>query len=278
MKLDFSLAPDIGLQITSGINLSSPYPTARIQKGLVLIYQGLDLSEEAVGFGVPVIKRGLQTIFPGEVDLYLHGGSLHTRVSARYKLNLEERVASNGNHSLKNRFIYSSKNSLAAMIRHFPLMRKFLTSTSNVLRSTLALETKYETSDFSTTVVLTYTIDERARMINIELAGGDFLANSISEIIIMNEMGAHHFDQYQEVNRARQQGDEIGCWDLVHAEHAAFIDDKHRLSFGLTQVEGARLYRGRELIEPRLAWSGFGYSFPPSLKHFSCTVAIQRLP
>ncbi len=93
MKIDLPLTSGFSLQIASGTNRDASYPTARIQKGLVLYYDGLDLSEEAVGFGVPILKRGLQTIFPGEVELYPHAGSSGQQLSARYKLNLEEKIA-----------------------------------------------------------------------------------------------------------------------------------------------------------------------------------------
>ncbi len=97
MRLDFHLAAGFSLQIASGSGRESAYPTSRIQKGLVLYHGDEDLSEEAVGFGVPIVKRGLQTIFPGSVDLYLHGGNSLSLVSARYHLNLEERISRNGN-------------------------------------------------------------------------------------------------------------------------------------------------------------------------------------
>jgi len=278
MKIDLPLDAGLGLQIASGIDRGSPYPTARLQKGFVLLHDGKDLSEEAVGFGVPILKRGLQTIFPGEVDLYLHGGSAQTKVSARYHLSLEERIERNGSGSVNSPLVYASKNSLAAVIRQIPFMRKLLTNTSNLLRSHLSLETTYEASEFSTYVVLTYTIDDTNGRIKVELVGGDFIPGSISEVIIMNEMGAHHFDQYQDSDGVTQRGDEIGCWDAVAADEAAFIDETHKVSFSLPQVRGARLYRGRELIEPRLAWAGFGYSFPPGLKPFSYEVTIKKLP
>ena len=278
MNLDFSLAPGFSLQIASRIDRSSSYPTARIQKGLVLLYDDQDLSEEAVGFGVPVAKRGLQTIFPGEVDLYLHGGRPHTRFSARYKLNLEERITRKGNGSIRNRLVYSGKNSLAAIIRKIPFTRKTLTGTSNLLRSGLAIASTYEECELSADVVLTYTIDENRGTIMVELVGGDFISSNLSEIIVMNELGAHHFDRYQDSDGICLDGDEIGCWDLVEASQASFIDQTHRISFSLPQVKGARLYRGRELIEPRLAWSGFGHSFTPALKSFHYEITFKRLP
>src|SRR4030042_5824864 len=120
MKCDFPLSNGITLQIASAVDGNSAYPTGRLQKGLVLVCDGQDLSEEAVGFGVPILKRGLQTIFPGEVELYPEKSSLPRKVSARYKLNLEEKIAKTGSGTINNRLVYASKNSMAAVIRQLP--------------------------------------------------------------------------------------------------------------------------------------------------------------
>jgi hypothetical protein len=278
MIIDLPLTDGISLQIASGSNGGKAYPTTRIQKGLVLFCDGQDLSEEAVGFGVPVLKRGLQTIFPGEVELYPHESSALNKFSARYKLNLEEKIARSGTGTINNRLIYAGKNILAALIRRLPIIRELLTGTSNLLRSTFGWETTYEPTGFYTFITINYTIDANAGRILVELIGGDFISESISEIIVMNEQGAHHFDQYQEAGGIAARGNEIGCWDEVLAANAAFISSQQQISFSLPQVNGARLYRGRELIGTRLDWSGFGYSFPPGLHHFSYEINIKRLP
>jgi hypothetical protein len=278
MKIDLPLTDGIALQIASGANLETSYPTARIQKGLILFYEGQDLSEEAVGFGVPILKRGLHTIFPGEVELYPQEGSSSNKFTAHYKMNLEEKIARSGAGTINNRFLYASKNMLAALIRGMPIIRKLLTGTSNLLRSTFGWETTYEPSDFFTYVTLTYTITSDAGRILVELIGGDFTPSIIGEIIIMNEQGAHHFDQYQETNGIIISGSAIGCWDEVSSANAAFICSRKKISFRLPLVSGARLFRGRELIATRLAWSGFGYSFPPSLENFRYEISIKRLP
>jgi hypothetical protein len=277
MKIDLNLTDGVALQITSGANGETTYPTARIQKGLVLMCEGQDLSEEAVGFGVPILKRGLQTIFPGEVELYLHKGNSPSKFTARYKLNLEEKIARSGSGTINNRLVYGSKNILAALIRQLPILRKLLTGTSNIVRSMFSLNTTYEPAGFFTYVTLTYTIDAVAGRILVELIGQDFIPKDINEIIVMNEQGAHHFDQYQEMDGISKGGKEIGCWDEVTSANAAFISSQQQISFSLPQVVGARLYRGRELIGKRLAWSGFGYSFPPGLDHFSYVISIKRL-
>ena len=46
------------------------YPTRRLQKGLLLYAGEQELAEEGVGLGVPILKRGAQTVFPGSVRLW----------------------------------------------------------------------------------------------------------------------------------------------------------------------------------------------------------------
>jgi hypothetical protein len=174
--------------------------------------------------------------------------------------------------------VYAGKNMLAGMIRGLPALRRLLTNTSSLLRTTFSWQTTYEPAGYSTYVTLTYTIDPGAGTILIELMSVDSIPDGITEIILMNEQGAHHFDQYQDAEGVVKQGDQIGCWDEVTTASAAFMSSRQRISFKLQQVKGARLYLGRELIGSRLAWSGFGYTFPPSLDHFRYEVTIKRLP
>lgn len=198
--------------------------------------------------------------------------------SPRYKLDLEEKIARPGSGSINNRLIYASKNMLAGMIRGLPVVRRLLTNTSNLLRSTFGWQTTYEPAGYSTYVTLTYTIDAGAGTLLAELMSVDSIPDGITEIILMNEQGAHHFDLYQDAEGVMLHGDEIGCWNEVTAARAAFMSSSKQISFSLPQVKGARLFLGRELIGSRLAWSGFGYTFPPSLNQFRYEVTIKRLP
>jgi hypothetical protein len=72
------------------------------------------------------------------------------------------------------------------------------------------------------------------------------------------------------------QGNEIGCWDEVTAGWGCFASRSQMLAFSLARLDGAKLYRGRELIGSRLAWSGFGYSFPPTISRASFQVQVTR--
>ncbi len=276
MRYDVPLADRIGLEISSKVTADSPFPTASIAKGWVLLDDGKDLSEEAVGFGVPIIKRGLQAIFPGEIELYVGGGIDQYKFTARYTLNLVEKIAQAAG-TINNPFVINTKNILAGMMRQFPASRRHLTLFSSLIRRQLGWQTSYEAADFCAHVTMDYTINPTAGKLEVEIADKDFTPEQVSEIIIMSEQGAHYFDRYRGDDGAVQQGEEIGCWDEVSGEKVQFISSTQNLSFSLRQVKGAKLYRGRELIGDRLAWSGFGYSFSPKLDFLKYQILIQQL-
>lgn len=278
MRMDFQLNSGITLRLDSGPARNQTYPTARIQKGLVMIYEGQELCEEAVGFGVPIVKRGLQTIFPSAVELTPLPLGYSVGVHARYTMNLEERIKKSGSSTLQSPILYKCKNILAAFIRWLPFMRSFLTYASNLLRSTLAWETTYETTGYSAYVTLTYTMDAQKGRILVDLDLPQEQQVGITEIIVMNEQGAHFFERYRDADGVSLVGNEIGCWDEVKAREAKFVSPGLGISFSLEQADKARLYRGRELIGRRLAWAGFGYICTPAQDHFSYEITVGKSP
>lgn len=253
------------------------YPTARLQKGLVLVKNDQELVEEAVGFGVPLLKRGNQTIFPGGVELIDQQSGRSVNVIARFTLNLEEKLGQPGQRGIKNNRLYAVKNSLAALIRRRPKSREPLTLASNALRRLFNWETKFEEANFNAEVQMCYTFVPNSGRIIIELDAGDLSRDGVTEIVIMNEQGAHHFDQYRDASGAVLRRSEISCWDEVTTDWASFVSEKDRLAFTLWQLDSAKLFRGRELIGSRLAWSGFGYSIPPAIKTIRYELMIDEL-
>ena len=164
---------------------------------------------------------------------------------------------------------------MAAVIRHLPIFRGLLTAISSLLRRMFNWETTYSDAGFSTELKILYTIEEETGRLTVEMDTSS-LHPSITEVVVMNEQGAHYFDQYLDTSGVSLQGEEIGCWDEVKAEEAWFESSARRVALRLGQVTGARLFRGRELIGSRLAWSGFGYSFRPSIKRFRYEIKIEK--
>ena len=276
MKVSLPLYDGLSLKIGDESAGGDHYPTRRLQKGLLLFHDGQELAEEGVGFGVPILKRGVQTIFPGGIELAWQRRGSVCEVQAAFEMSLVERLARPGGGSLKSRSLYAAKDSLAALHRRSPPLRGPLTATSIALRHTFGWVTTFEEAGFHATLKVTYTIHGEGGRIHVTVDMSGLPREDITEVAMMNEQGARSFDRYRDTDGATLQGKEIGTWDEVTAAAASFVSTAHEVAFSLGQVDGARLNRGRELIGSRVAWSGFGYSLPPTLAGFDYDVRIEK--
>ena len=231
MEINIPIVPGFSLKLDDLASSQNNYPTSRLQKGFLLNGDGQELAEEGVGFGVPILKRGIHTIFPGHVEFTSRSSGSVEQVAAKFTLNLEEKIGRPGFGTVKSQPVYTIKNFLAALIRRIPGLRGALTGASNALRRLFSWETTFEESGFQTYVDILYTIDSRLGIINIEVDLTDLAADELTEFIVMNEQGARHFDMYQDASGILLRGNEIGCWDEVTAEWASFLSSAHKLAF-----------------------------------------------
>jgi hypothetical protein len=277
MEIRLPVLQGLSLTIDDAPPAGGRYATSRLQRGWLLRDGDLDLAEEAVGFGVPVLKRGLETIFPGAVTLdHAQRGGVHS-ITARFELNLVERFSRPADGVLQNRFFYAVKDLLAATMRRVPPTRGPLTAASSGLRRCFGWETTYAEAGFGSELTVVYTAEPAAGRLVVETDTAS-LRPDITEVVLMHEQGARHFHCYREDSGILLQDDQIGCWDEVHAAEAWFENRARRIAFGVRRLDGAQLFRGRELIGSRLAWAGFGYSFAPAVGRHRHELTISRLP
>jgi len=265
----------------------TPYPTRRLQKGLLLYAGEQDLAEEGVGLGVPILKRGAQTIFPGALALQsgASGGADPVRetggadpvreIAAIYRLDLVERLAKARGGGVRPRALYAAKDSLAALHRRVPALRRPLTAVSTAGRRVLGWSTTYEPSAFRADVPVTYAFQEGGRAVEVTADLTGLAEAGFTEVVLMNELGAHEFDLYVDTDGASLRGEAIGTWDVVTAPRARFVSTRRGVAFSLAQTPGSTLRRGRELVGSRLAWAGFGLSVRPSRGSFAYEVRIE---
>lgn len=277
MGIQIPVTNDLSLTLGDNTDNRTPYPTARLARGLMLRHRDLDLAEEAVGFGLPVLMRGLEAVFPGHVQLQLRHGSPNWELAAEYTVNLVERLVRPGKEILQASWVYAAKNYLSALRARLPPARGALMNVSSGLRWLLGWKTTFEPADFSAQIEMTYLFDERTGVLSIEADLRRLQPDGITEVMVMNEQGAHYFQEYRDSSGHQFTGKNIGCWDEVTAPEASFASPAQRVAFTAHQVQGARLFRGRELVGSRLAWAGFAYAFPPSGKRLRYDLRIAGL-
>jgi hypothetical protein len=271
MPLDDGLV----LAIDDASRTQDGYPTDRLQKGLVVLDGGESLAGEGVGFGVPVLKQGVRTIFAGAAHLESRRRGRLWEVDAVYSLCLVEGVARRTAGAPRLPALCALRDGLAAAHRHVHVLRKPLAVTSVTIRRVFGLRTVYEEVDPIAELPVTYRVDRSGRIaVRVDLTA--LRCDRATEVVVMDELGAG-FDRYEDENDPVLKGGDIGTWDDVAASWARFTSDERRVSFAVGQADGAKLRRGRELVGSRLAWSGFGHCARPAGQVLAYDVTVARL-
>jgi len=250
------------------------YPACRIQKGMVLVYENKDLSEEGIGFAVPVLRFGHETIFPGNACISNEKEGDLLVVKIDYDMNLVERMVVNNSKRIKSEAFYKIKECFSTLHREYSPLRGILVSSSNLLRRNCGIKTSFEKIDSAGIVNVVNTVDIKKGMIHIGVNLSNVKKEGCTQVNIMNEMGANHFDSYHDSNGLFLKGNTIGTWDEIFADEASFTDSHDNIAFTLKQVESARMFRGRELVEDRLAWSGLAYVLHQDIINFAYDIRI----
>jgi len=270
LPLDGGLRLEIGDETGAG-----DYPTARVQKGLLLADGESRLEEEAVGFGVPVLKRGRQTVFPGGLHLSSLRAGSDWAVRATFTLDLVERLSGAGGDTLESPRLYAVKDALAAAYRCSPSLRRPLGAVSSGLRRLFGWETTYvETERAGVATVLAAARSAGRIHVSLDLDG--LRGDGLTEVLVMNEQGAGPFDVYRDSDGAALSGAAIGAWQRVRAAEACFACSARGITFCLGLTPPALLYRGRELVGSRLSWAGFAFALPPETRRFEYDIAVRR--
>ena len=185
---------------------AGPYPTRRLQKGLLLLDGGQELTEEGVGFGVPVLKRGPQTVFPGSAELDVQPGGRPQR-DQRCRLHAGPRRAARrarGSRRFLHRPLDEAPRTFAAPLPARPALRRPLTG--RVQRDPLAAAlsgpgtsrrrpARHRAGDLrrgraaAATSLVTADLSRPA-------------AARVTEVVLMNELGADDFDRYEDSDGA----------------------------------------------------------------------------
>lgn len=265
------ISGEISLQIGDG---AGDYPSSRIQKGPVLIYRNKDLSEEGVGFGVPVLKFGHEAFFPGSKHVTAEKNNDTVVIKIDYDLNLVERMAIRGNKKIDSRAFYKIKEWFHGLHRDHPGARGILMPAFKTVSRICDTETRFDEMVSAGLVCVTYTINPEESTVSVSVDTSRMKKNGCSEVIILNEQGATCFDRYCDSNGVSLAEEAIGTWDETSADEASFVDSRDGIEFTLTRLAGSRMFRGREFIENRLSWSGLACVLPPHAVHFEYCIHV----
>lgn len=285
------LTPDLSVSLLSPprpmggyTDRSSGYPSAHLQRGPTLVYRGVDLAEEGVGFGVPVVKLGRRTVFAGEADLVDVGTDFSADggpvVEFAYRLDREEGTmlfANSRRHREAPSGLAGARDRLALFHREHSAVRPLIGGFGAALRGVFNARTYYRPVPSVGVIRVRYRLTDEGRSMQICAALDRLDDQEVTEIVFMNELGAHYFTRYHDSEGTILDGHAIGSWAEITAREATLSDPVRGLSFAVARTPGARLFRGRELAPGRLAWAGFAHVIPLGVRTFTYRVVFESM-
>jgi hypothetical protein len=246
---------------------------AALQKGLVLVADGVELVEEGAGFGVPIAKYSDGTFFSSTARVYLHQQNEDETVISKvffldaisYKQVGSTYVDKGLYAALHKAFEKLYLGRLGAQGGFDWLMR---------LRNLMGVQTRFVQVPSRGTVTLTYHCRPRSVHVNVDLS--DLNRAGCQEILILNEQGAGTFRRHMDSSGSVLLDRQVGGWTKVQAKQTVFSDVLGDVSFSLENLADAALYRGREQVKGRFSWAGMTYALNPLTSTFTYTLRVER--
>lgn len=253
------------LKLTERVE-AGPGDSSPLQKGLVMIVEDQALCGEGVGFGVPAIEYQDRTLF-----------STHAAIRAgdeelvkSFSMDTFQRKTWRQRFPVDNRVYLSLEQRLADRYRMDRRHRAFLTVVMKLI-SLLGFKLSYQKTKSRGLVRIKYRLS--GNDVKIAVDSSELIDRRYKRLLIFNEQSSG-FDLYRDGIRTLKE-DEIGVWEETGSGRACLTNIHAGVTFCVRSVEGARLYRGREFLRPRLDWAGFCYSVPPRKEQFVYAIEIN---
>ena len=245
---------------------------AALQKGLILVFDDVELVEEGVGFGVPVVKFDDKTYFSSSALTSIHKNNEYYTLVKSFSLDTVSRKRIWKGPYIKDDF-YSFIHKLfeKPYLRH-NRQRVFFDKVME-LRNALEINTEFVKVKPRGTITFRYSFFPK--LIQVEADMSALYRTGCKEILILNEQGSVFFRKYFDSDGLVLFDDQIGAWERVEAEEASMSDVRRNLAFTLKNKKGAQLHRGSERVKGRLSWAGLDYSLSKDARFFSYEIVLR---
>ncbi len=225
--------------------------TAGLAKGVCMFAGTSDLSEEGVGFGVPVIVSRWRTYlsFTAPVTVVSDEGNV---VRKLFRLDAVQRV---GNSDRAGVLPYIWLETKGLVYKGLPWAQRWLLAKHAT--GNLTPQIGFDPAPSRAEVAVEYALADDSVEVKVDLSGLKHLSRR-DRVYILNEQGGRAFPIYRENGRIASREHRSG-WSKVAAESAGFASETGDNWFNVPAREGAVMFRGREVVDSQLSWSGIEF-------------------
>jgi hypothetical protein len=237
-----------------------------LQKGLIMFLGSEPLCGEGVGFGVPAVEYSNQILFSRTATMI----KKNSEFVKTFSIDAVQRKTWKDKFSLDNKIYRSVQSILADAYR---TKAEFRPALGHIMRIQSLVGIKLSTKSVESKGYVNQTYRMSGNSVTITVDNSGLTDKDFTRLYIFNEQSSD-FDVYHD-EFGTLRDDDIGVWEEVRSRRAYLTNRKLNVTFGVGNIPGTKLYRGRELLRPRLDWAGFCYSVPSNIQRFSYTVQIS---
>lgn len=266
-KLTVPLSKSLTLRIYSDTKPCN-WKTADLQKGIILVYKGIETVGEGTGFGVPVLIYSDETYFSGSSHVYLSRQNSFTIIRKEF---LMDKITRNRfrNVRLENRKLRTILRYTAELYQKHKHLR-FLTLKN--LNMKIGVRAGFVETASVGKVIVTYGIGQGHILVKADFSS--LKREDLQKIFMLNEQGSRIFRRYLDSSGTKLTDEQIGVWDANEAEWASITDLRGTVGFRLWRTKNSVLRRGREFLEGCLDWVGLNYEINPKKAVFEYEIKI----
>jgi hypothetical protein len=248
--------------------------TANLQKGLILLYKGVEVIGEGTGFGVPIAKYIDETVFSGSSSIHVRTFENIVEIQKEFVMDLVTRDTLR-NLKLENPKIRTLLDYISTLYKkqyqsHVLFARSILLARSLLFK--FGIKSTFERGTQKGVVIVKYTIERNRVLVNIDFSLLE--RTNLGKIFVLNEQGAQFFRTYSDSESLKLNDEEIGAWNDVTSQSAKITNEQEKVGFCLKNIEGTKLRRGRELIMGSLDWIGLDYELGAEYSNFEYEIEV----
>jgi hypothetical protein len=241
---------------------------ADLQKGLVLLYKGVERIGEGTGFGLPVLQYSDGMYFARSSEIYMAEFEDMTTIRKEFLMDTVQRKRVR-KVDLENRKVRATFEYVEGLYRKHKNLRILSLKGMSTM---MGLKTNFAEVQPMGKVLVTYSIDQGHIRVKVDFHR--IRREELTKIYMMNEQGSQSFVRYIDSSGRDLIGRGIGAWDFVDSDEASITDLHGRIGFSLRQVENSILRRGREYLKDRLDWIGLDYEITPMSSTFEYDIGV----